>query len=71
MTADASGPKHLNMNLTRAKLEQLTDDLIQRSITPVKQALDDAKLKPADINEVVLVGGMTRMPAVQEAVGVL
>ncbi len=68
VTADAGGPKHLNMNLTRAKLEQLTDDLIQRSINPVKQALDDAKLKPADINEVVLVGGMTRMPAVQEAV---
>jgi molecular chaperone DnaK len=68
VTADASGPKHLNMNLTRAKLEQLTDDLIQRSIAPVKQALDDAKVKPAEVDEVVLVGGMTRMPAVQEAV---
>jgi molecular chaperone DnaK len=68
ITADASGPKHLNITLTRAKLEQLCDDLIQRSIKPVNQALDDAKLKPSDIDEVVLVGGMTRMPAVQEAV---
>jgi molecular chaperone DnaK len=68
ITADASGPKHLNMNLSRAKLEQLTDDLIQRSVRPVNQALEDAKVKPADMNEVVLVGGMTRMPAVQEAV---
>ncbi|MCC7361022.1 MAG: molecular chaperone DnaK [Anaerolineales bacterium] len=68
ITADASGPKHLNVTLTRAKLEQLTDDLIQNSIRPVTRALDDAKLKAADINEVVLVGGMTRMPAVQEAV---
>ncbi len=68
ITADASGPKHLNMTLTRSKLEQLTDDLVQRSIGPVRQALDDAKARPADINEVVLVGGMTRMPAVQEAV---
>jgi molecular chaperone DnaK len=68
ITADASGPKHLNMTLTRAKLEQLTDDLVQRSIRPVTQALDDAKVKPADVDEVVLVGGMTRMPAVQEAV---
>jgi len=68
ITADASGPKHLNMNLTRSKLEQLTDDLIQRSVRPVNQALDDAKVKPSEVNEVVLVGGMTRMPAVQEAV---
>ncbi len=68
ITADASGPKHLNMTLTRAKLEQLTDDLVQRSIRPVTQALDDAKVKPADVDEVVLVGGMTRMPAVQDAV---
>jgi len=68
VTADASGPKHLNMTLTRAKLEQLCEDLIQRSIKPVQSALDDAKLKPAEVNEVVLVGGMTRMPAVQEAV---
>jgi molecular chaperone DnaK len=68
ITADASGPKHLNMTLTRSKLEQLTDDLIQRSVRPVQQALEDAKLKPSDVNEVVLVGGMTRMPAVQEAV---
>jgi molecular chaperone DnaK len=68
VTADASGPKHLNMTLTRAKLEQLTGDLIDRSIRPVTQAIEDAHLKVADINEVVLVGGMTRMPAVQEAV---
>ena len=68
VTADASGPKHLQMKLTRAKLEQLTADLIQRSIDPCQRALEDAKLTPADIDEVVLVGGMTRMPAVQEAV---
>jgi molecular chaperone DnaK len=68
ITADASGPKHLVMNLTRAKLEQLTADLVERSMGPVQQALDDAGLKAADIDEVVLVGGMTRMPAVQEAV---
>jgi molecular chaperone DnaK len=68
ITADASGPKHLTMTLTRAKLEQLTGDLIERSVRPVQQALEDAHLKPSDVNEVVLVGGMIRMPAVQEAV---
>ncbi len=68
ITADASGPKHLNLTLTRAKLEQLTEDLIQRSIKPMMRALEDAGLKPAQVDEVVLVGGMTRMPAVQEAV---
>ena len=68
ITADATGPKHLVTELTRAKLEQLTADLVERSMGPVQQALDDAGLKPADIDEVVLVGGMTRMPAVQEAV---
>ena len=68
ITADASGPKHLVMNLTRAKLEQLTGDLVARSLEPVRHALSDANLKPADINEIVMVGGMTRMPAVQEAV---
>ncbi len=68
ITADASGPKHLQMTLTRAKLEQLVDDLIQKSIAPCQQALKDAKLTQADIGEVILVGGMTRMPAVQEAV---
>lgn len=68
LTADASGPKHLVRKFTRSKLEQLTGDLVEKSMGPVKQALDDAGLKPADINEVVLVGGMTRMPAVQEAV---
>ncbi|MBX3080925.1 MAG: molecular chaperone DnaK [Anaerolineae bacterium] len=68
ITADASGPKHLMMNLSRAKLEALTADLIDHSIQPVKKALDDAGYKTSDIDEVVLVGGMTRMPAVQEAV---
>jgi molecular chaperone DnaK len=68
VTADASGPKHLNLSLTRAKLEQLTDDLIERSVGPCKQALDDAGLSASDIDEVILVGGMTRMPAVREAV---
>ncbi len=68
ITADASGPKHLNMTLTRAKLESLTADLIERTIEPCKRALADAGLKPSDIDEVLLVGGMTRMPAVQEAV---
>jgi molecular chaperone DnaK len=68
LTADASGPKHLVMKLTRAKLEQLTNDLTEKTIQPVKQALKDAGLKPEEINEVVMVGGMTRMPAVQEVV---
>ena len=68
ITADASGPKHLQMNLTRAKLDQLVGDLVERTMGPCQQALSDAKLKPADIGEVILVGGMTRMPAVQEAV---
>ncbi len=68
ITADATGPKHLNLTLTRAKLEQLTEDLIKRSIEPCRQALKDAGLTTAEIGEVVLVGGMTRMPAIQEAV---
>jgi molecular chaperone DnaK len=68
ITADASGPRHLNMTLSRAKLEQLTGDLVDRTIGPVKQALADAGLRPNDIDEVILVGGQTRMPAVQEAV---
>jgi molecular chaperone DnaK len=68
ITADASGPKHLVMTLTRAKLEQLTGDLVTRSLDPVRKAIADASMKASDINEVVLVGGMTRMPAVQEAV---
>jgi molecular chaperone DnaK len=68
ITADASGPKHLNVTLTRSKLEQLTEDLVARSIGPCKQALADANLQPSDIDEVILVGGQTRMPAVQEAV---
>jgi len=68
ITADASGPKHLVMPLSRAKLEQLTADLIERSMEPVRRALEDAGIKASDVDEVVLVGGMTRMPAVQEAV---
>ena len=68
ITADASGPKHLQMTLTRSKFEQMVDDLIARSIGPCKRALEDAGLKTDDIHEVVLVGGMTRMPAVQKAV---
>jgi molecular chaperone DnaK len=68
ITADASGPKHLNITLTRAKLESLVGDLIEKSIGPCRRALEDASLKQGDIDEVLLVGGMTRMPAVQEAV---
>jgi molecular chaperone DnaK len=68
ITADATGPKHMVMQLTRSKLEQLTGDLIDRSLGPVKNALKDADMDTSKINEVVLVGGMTRMPAVQEAV---
>jgi molecular chaperone DnaK len=68
ITADASGPKHLVMTLTRSKLEQLTGNLVERSLDPVRQALKDAGVSSSEINEVVLVGGMTRMPAVQEAV---
>ncbi|HYA05447.1 MAG TPA: molecular chaperone DnaK, partial [Xanthobacteraceae bacterium] len=68
ITADASGPKHLTMKLTRAKFEALVDDLIQKTIEPCRQALKDAGLSAAEINEVVLVGGMTRMPKVQEVV---
>ncbi len=68
ITADQSGPKHLSMTLTRAKLEQLTEDLIERTLEPCRQALADAKLKPEDIDDVVLVGGQTRMPKVQEVV---
>jgi molecular chaperone DnaK len=68
LTADSSGPKHLVMTMTRAKLEQITADLVDRTIAPVKQALSDAGLNAGDINEVVLVGGMTRMPAIQDRV---
>jgi molecular chaperone DnaK len=68
ITADASGPKHLEMKLTRAKFEQLTADLVERCIGPVKQALSDAKISERDIDEVILVGGATRMPAVQALV---
>ena len=68
ITADQNGPKHLNMKLTRAKLEALVDDLVQRTVGPCKAALKDAGLQPSEINEVVLVGGQTRMPKVQETV---
>jgi len=68
ITADAGGPKHLNLKLTRPKLEQMIEDLIQRSVAPCKQALKDAGVTAGDIHEVVLVGGQTRMPAVQELV---
>jgi len=68
VTADASGPKHLQMKLTRAKLEQLTEDLVERCRGPFKQALDDAKLSAKDLDEVVLVGGATRMPMIQDLV---
>src|SRR6201992_2820651 len=68
ITADASGPKHLTIKITRAKLEALVDDLIQKTIGPVKQAMKDAGVNNSQIDEVILVGGMTRMPKVQEAV---
>jgi molecular chaperone DnaK len=68
ITADQSGPKHLSMKLTRAKLEQLVDDLLQRTMAPVRQALADAGVQPSQIDEVVLVGGSTRIPRVQQIV---
>jgi molecular chaperone DnaK len=68
ITADASGPKHLTMKISRAKFEQLVDDLIQKTVEPCRKALQDAGLKAGDINEVILVGGMTRMPKVVETV---
>jgi molecular chaperone DnaK len=68
ITADASGPKHLTMTLTRSKLEQLTEDLVERSLAPCKRAMEDANLNNEEIDEVVLVGGQTRSPAVQAAV---
>jgi len=68
ITADASGPKHLNVNLTRAKFESLVDDLVQRTITPCKAALNDAGITASQIDEVILVGGMTRMPKISETV---
>ncbi|RPE81611.1 molecular chaperone DnaK [Vulcaniibacterium tengchongense] len=69
ITADASGPKHLNIKLTRAKLEALVDDLIKKTIEPCRVALNDAGLRASEISEVILVGGQTRMPKVQQAVG--
>ncbi len=68
ITADQSGPKHLNITLTRSKFEQLVDDLIQRTIPPMKQALEDAGISPSEVDEVILVGGSTRIPKVQDVV---
>ena len=68
ITADATGPKHLNIKLTRAKLESIVEDLIERTVEPCRKALKDAGLSASDVNEVILVGGMTRMPKVQEKV---
>ena len=71
ITMDQSGPLHLEMTLTRAKLEELTRELLDRVVGPTKQAMDDAGMKTGDIDQVILVGGMTRMPAVQEKVRTL
>jgi molecular chaperone DnaK len=68
LTADASGPKHMNLKLSRSKLEQLIDPLVERTLEPLRKALADAKMKPSEIDEVILVGGSTRIPLVQEAV---
>ncbi|MGC6633386.1 Hsp70 family protein, partial [Escherichia coli] len=64
VTADATGPKHLNIKVTRAKLDSLVEDLVKRSMDPVKVALEDAGLKVSEVNDVILVGGQTRMPMV-------
>ncbi len=68
LSADATGPKHLQVNLSRAKLEQLTHDLVERSLEPVRKAIKDAEMEPGQIDQILLVGGQTRMPAVQDAV---
>ena len=68
ITADATGPKHLNIKLTRAKLESLVEDLVAKSLEPVKVALNDAGLSASQIDDVILVGGQTRMPLVQQKV---
>ena len=68
ITADANGPKHLDTTLTRAKFNELTADLVERTMGPTRQALKDAGLQPGDLHKVLLVGGSTRIPAVQEAV---
>ena len=68
ITADATGPKHLDVTISRAKFNELTADLVERTMKPVRQSLSDAGLKPSDLDKVLLVGGSTRIPAVQEAV---
>ncbi|MFP3700303.1 Hsp70 family protein, partial [Burkholderia sp. SIMBA_013] len=68
ITADATGPKHLNVKISRAKLESLVEDLIKKSLEPLKQALADADLSVSDIQDIIMVGGQTRMPKVQAAV---
>ena len=68
VTADASGPKHLNMKLSRSKMESLVEDLVERVVSPMRTALKDAGLTTSEIDEVILVGGMTRMPRIQEKV---
>ena len=68
ITADATGPKHLDITLTRAKFDELTADLVQKTMDPVKRAMSDASITPSDIDKILLVGGSTRIPAVQDAV---
>ena len=68
LTADSTGPKHLVKQLTRAKFESMVEDLVKKSLTPCRKALKDAKLKVSDIDEIILVGGSTRIPVIQEAV---
>ena len=68
ITADATGPKHLDLSLTRAKFNELTADLVEATMNPVRQAMSDAGLKPSDIDKVLLVGGSSRIPAVQDVV---
>ena len=68
VTADASGPKHLDITLTRAKFNELTSDLVEKTVTPTKKAMEDAGVKSGDLSKVILVGGSTRIPAVQEKV---
>ena len=68
ITADATGPKHLDMTLTRAKFDEFTEDLVEKTMEPLRKALSDADLSPNDVDRILLVGGSTRIPAVQEAI---